>query len=381
MQTRNGITKVECFVVITCIVIVMGLLIPSVAHVRHGGRRAQCATNLKNLALASIQVSSVHDQFPGYLNDFGKFDATKSNEEFRSHRKVGAWGVSLLPWLDEQPTFERWTEDRYAVVAVGQQIEGTTPDGYLLQAAPDLAIFQCDKDDFDGDWLGGRNSYIANNGMCHRGPRHENEWTIVRDDGESVNVDFARSMSVANGVFNNKAQAVDETGQPVAIGPRVRLDDFRDGQGLTMLFSESTDALPWHRISADAIVEALVAVEQPFLYPESSRYIHGMVWHYEDSQGEDSEVRDNAMISAVSTAMPVQSIHRINGAFQGEPRLSDLARPSSFHVDGVNAAFADGATRFIQDSIDYRVYQSLLTPDGQHSEMPKRDHRLGSEDF
>ncbi|MGI9469418.1 MAG: DUF1559 domain-containing protein, partial [Rubripirellula sp.] len=49
---------------------------------------------------------------------------------------------------------------------------------------------------------------------------------------------------------------------------------------------------------------------------------------------------------------------------------SDLARPSSAHRTGVNAAFADGSTRFIDENIDYRVYQALMTPSGKTSSVP-----------
>jgi len=49
---------------------------------------------------------------------------------------------------------------------------------------------------------------------------------------------------------------------------------------------------------------------------------------------------------------------------------ADLARPSSAHVDGVNVSMADGGSRFIADSIDYRVYQALLTPRGKSSDVP-----------
>jgi hypothetical protein len=36
----------------------------------------------------------------------------------------------------------------------------------------------------------------------------------------------------------------------------------------------------------------------------------------------------------------------------------------------VNAAFADGSTRFIDENINYRVYQALLTPWGKTSSVP-----------
>ena len=49
---------------------------------------------------------------------------------------------------------------------------------------------------------------------------------------------------------------------------------------------------------------------------------------------------------------------------------ADLARPSSAHVDGVNTSMADGTTRFIKSSIDYRVYQALMTLRGKSSSVP-----------
>ncbi len=369
MRSRNGLTKVECVVIIACIAIMLGLLIPAVDTDTGGSRRNQCATNLKNLALAAVQFENSSGQLPGYLNDFGTYDATESSGEHAAHRKIGTWAVALMPWLDAQPTYEWWSDDRFPIVSRETPGEGITPDGYVIVAAPDLVVFQCQKDETVDEQSGGRNSYITNNAMHHRGPHGEDEWTIVREDGESTKIDFARSMSVPNGVFNNKVQAVDSDGATVALGPSVRLDDFRDGQGFTMLFSESSSALPWHRISDEPMLDRLMNDrELPFRYPESSRFIHGMVWHYEDPE-------------KINGAAEVQPVHQINGLATDSATRSDLARPSSDHVDGINAAFADGATRFITDSIDYRVYQALLTPQGSLSDVPQRDTTFDEMDF
>jgi hypothetical protein len=61
--------------------------------------------------------------------------------------------------------------------------------------------------------------------------------------------------------------------------------------------------------------------------------------------------------------------------------LTDLARPSSAHTDGVNTGMADGGTRFILDSIDYRVYQALLTPRGKSSDVPWPEFILDDDAF
>ena len=47
-----------------------------------------------------------------------------------------------------------------------------------------------------------------------------------------------------------------------------------------------------------------------------------------------------------------------------------VARPSSAHAEGFNASFADGSSRYISETIDYRVYQALLTPSGKSSLVP-----------
>ena len=48
--------------------------------------------------------------------------------------------------------------------------------------------------------------------------------------------------------------------------------------------------------------------------------------------------------------------------------IAQLARPSSEHNGGVNAAFADGHVVFLKDDIDYQVYARLMSPDGKKCE-------------
>ncbi|MEM6779736.1 MAG: DUF1559 domain-containing protein, partial [Planctomycetota bacterium] len=88
----------------------------------------------------------------------------------------------------------------------------------------------------------------------------------------------------------------------------------------------------------------------------------GLVWHWED---EDDE----------SPAPDVNPLHRINGGdalttTMTARNASSLARLSSAHAEGVYAATADGGTRFLTESLDYRVYQALLTPNGAKSNVP-----------
>ncbi len=388
--TRGGFTLVELLVVITIIGILMGLLIPAVNAARETARRNQCSTQLNNLAKAAIQYEMSKKQFPGWLNDFGRFTGTFDPSEsdptgktYAEHKKIGSWVISLLPSLDAQPTYEVWTQDKYPVLVTTTALE------FTVNSAPSLPILQCPSSTtLEGNR--GRNSYIANNGMYHRvGGDLSGTYpaAVARSNSNtpaggnpSTTVSFAASMDKDNGVMNQKYAYLVSSGTPVT-GPAVRLDDFKDGQGNTVLFSENLQAIPWHQTHFNEDTsEALLLPANPgeeVGYPEFSRYSQGFVWHYEDTGAYNGA-------PSVSTTRA----HGINASYGTEDKFisrmaannaPDLARPSSAHNDGVNMSFADGASKFIQDQIDYRVYQALMTPRGKSSLVPFREYVLQGE--
>jgi prepilin-type processing-associated H-X9-DG protein len=57
-----------------------------------------------------------------------------------------------------------------------------------------------------------------------------------------------------------------------------------------------------------------------------------------------------------------------------DPNSARFARPASNHGSGVNVVFCDGHAQFLRESIDYIVYQQLLTAHGQKCVDP-RDHK------
>jgi prepilin-type processing-associated H-X9-DG protein len=60
---------------------------------------------------------------------------------------------------------------------------------------------------------------------------------------------------------------------------------------------------------------------------------------------------------------PKPDVQPINARGTSDDRC-DRARPSSNHWGGVNVAFCDGRVRFVRDSMEYRIYCALMTPNG-----------------
>jgi len=169
------------------------------------------------------------------------------------------------------------------------------------------------------------------------------------------------------------------------VGPLVRQDDMKDGQGNTVLFSENLQASPWHRLVAgtsDANSISFISTvtgTSPNIQAAANRQgqlTQGFVWHYRDMKSKNF----NGSVS-VNATTPF-AVLEINQGLDGQDiYLTDMdpgnahrvARPSSAHADGVNMGFADGASKFISQQIDYRVYQALMTPRGKSSDVPFRE--------
>lgn len=359
-MNRHGLTLVELVVLILCLIVLAGIFLPLLG-IRDGqSRRIRCLNNLRSIGQGAINYASQKGHFPGYAMDFGTFDpADNANlgdlfsegDVLVKHRKIGTWGVAMMPYLDEQARFEHWTDDRYPIVFTSRESETPANNRYCEIPVSNISVYQCPSD--PRDMRLGANSYACNSGMYHASP--------------VGGVSFAKSMSVANGVFNNKFAGTDANGAAVATGPDVGLDDLTDGLSQTLLFAENINVRPWHAVGFTQPKDLIVPTDGSEIgYPAESRYAQGLVWHYEDDKGAGG-------------ASKVANLHHVNGVPSNQKLVdlvmtlnnaADLARPSSAHPGGANAVFSDGSTCFLSDTIDYRVYQAILTPNGSQSDCP-----------
>ena len=96
---RSGFTMIELVVVIAIISILMSLLLPAVQQSQSAARRVECASRMRNVNLAMLDVLEAGLRFPAC----GNFTA-----QFGRHH---SWVVDVLPWLDQADIANRWNKD------------------------------------------------------------------------------------------------------------------------------------------------------------------------------------------------------------------------------------------------------------------------------
>jgi prepilin-type N-terminal cleavage/methylation domain-containing protein len=94
---RQGLSLVELLVVIAIIGILVALLLPAIQAAREAARRAECANNVKQLALACLLHEEQHGFFPsggwGYLWVGDSYLGYGANQP-------GSWLFNILPFVE-----------------------------------------------------------------------------------------------------------------------------------------------------------------------------------------------------------------------------------------------------------------------------------------
>ncbi|TWT80884.1 hypothetical protein CA13_23300 [Planctomycetes bacterium CA13] len=107
MKVRRGFTLVELLVVIAIIGVLVGLLLPAVQAAREAARRMSCSNNVKQLGLGLHNYHSAYNQLP--MQSGGTVDNV-TNATWRPSEvsNVGrlSYLVGLMPFIEQQAIWE-----------------------------------------------------------------------------------------------------------------------------------------------------------------------------------------------------------------------------------------------------------------------------------
>ncbi len=101
--SRPGFTLVELLVVIAIIGILAGLLLPAINQAREAARKMSCSSNIRQIALASMEYEQSFRRLVAYDSQWGMRNQATGMPEVRSPRWSGF--IALLPFLDEGPLY------------------------------------------------------------------------------------------------------------------------------------------------------------------------------------------------------------------------------------------------------------------------------------
>ena len=311
---RRGFTLIELLVVIAIIAVVVALLVPAVQSAREAARRTRCTANLKQIALGMHQYHGTSESLPP-----GKKACC-----------WGTWLIFVLPDVEQQALYNAYnvagnnrpdqpagfdTDLRYFGVA-NRTVTSTS-----------LAIYLCPSDSTNApirltmsgqDYACTSQNYAANFGNTRQ----------IQDDQPGNPFGGAPFGDVGSPLADQLRPAKST----------VALRDLTDGTSTTLLLSE-------------------VVVGQ-------GADLRGFSW-WGDAAGFEASVPPNTPSPDVMVlAAYCASVPPNPPCIGVTPTQTDLYAARSRHPAGVNAAFADGAVRFVRDAINPVIWRNLSTSHG-----------------
>jgi prepilin-type N-terminal cleavage/methylation domain-containing protein/prepilin-type processing-associated H-X9-DG protein len=327
-----GFTLIELIVVMAIIGLLIALTLPAVAEARAAARRTQCASNLRNLTLAMMQFEQVRRKLPASGNYIRNGPTSTSHNH--------SWVVSILPYLEQRPVYDRWALNRPVTDPINQPLT----EVHLPILVCPVDISRSPRNNPKGDL-----SYVVNGGVGFTvGPALGYEDCPV--DLRSMPLDLNGDGSVCG------TSAADQQDY-----------DYFKRMGLFFLENWKPGVNRHH-----ALADVFDGSSQTFMMTENVRA------GYDPNDPEASYANPNPYRCAFYIGHPCRSgpcrpglidysacnsgTSRINSGLWSAEGTSPV--PNSFHPGGVNMAYADGHVSYLSESVDGAVYAALASPQG-----------------
>jgi len=320
---RSAFTLVELLVVIAIIGILIALLLPAVQAAREAARRAQCQSNVKNIALAILNFESTNQTLPpGRKGCDGDGECRKQQN---ANRSPASGLLLILPYLEEDAIY----------------------DGYQ----PLISWDEIDTGFSTADWFSndpGAAELVAQRPAVYACPSDDSPATALMGDVEwSLSSYSLVSGSMGVDQFNPMKYANDGLFFYVHLQP---LRKVTDGLSKTLMVAEQL------AVASSADIDLLEA--NGIDVTKINFWAVGL-------GGRWGLLNTNRQIN-----------HPLLAGFRGgADGIIDYAL--SNHPGGAMFAFGDGRVEFLSENVDLQIYWALGTRAGPVDDLNKGSYIYG----
>lgn len=350
LLTRNGGALLNVIVLIAVVGMLIGLLLPVTRSTRGAARRMSCSNNFKQVGLALHNYHSAYKQLPSAMGGRRLCDDPEDQLGTRDHSGRLSGIVWLLPFMEQQALWEQIANPSTFGDARFPAMGPDPWDGSYPPWISDVHVLQCPSVPLVSDGIG-LTSYAMS----------------VGDQATDIH-----SSGLKRGTF--------------AVSDSAKFRHVLDGLSNTIAMGEIAN-------SDDRSVIGQYAIEQPETFldnvsrcaaitdPERPNLFLSEITLNDVGRG-GRWTDGSAGYSMINTILPPNSVSL---AIDGDEVADGLYSVSSFHLGGAHVLMADGAVKFITDSIDCGdldqpiapLYQTLNSQDGVAENLsPERPERL-----
>ena len=360
---RAGFTLVELLVVIAIIGVLVGLLLPAVQAAREAARRMSCSNNFKQVGLGIHDYHDAFKQLP--IHGTGSF-GNEGNEWWRDST-VNSKGelsflVGILPFIEQQPLWEVISNPSIERADGGVQSPpwpamGPTPlQAQYVPWVTEINTLRCPSDPGVGLPARARTNYAAcvgdsNAAQMRHGYYDDNlnpadSWRSQRVRPSDRGVFFPRKSTKFRDILDGTANTIMGGEIATDLGDRDRRTAWARSNG-----SGDFDAYPGAGTANGQAnyCEQFLSPERPLFWSDGADGGTAPV-----GLNENEYARGAAWASFDFSHTCMTTISPPNREVCGVDWYDHTGNvpPSSRHPGGVHVLMADGAVRFITDSIE-----------------------------
>ncbi|NCA10494.1 DUF1559 domain-containing protein [bacterium] len=304
LKKIRGFTLVELLVVIAIIGLLVGLLLPAVQSARESARRSNCVNKLRQISLAVLNFHDARARFPTGAVIAGGSSSGGGICTMGVTRFGAPWTIMILPFIEQQTLYDSF--DLNGEFAGMFSIEGGRSQAAKQQVRN--PTFECSSDP-NATSANMLSNYLAVSGGC----------SGTSDTGCCATAQYGPKYQSNNGIFFTNSS--------------ISVKDVTDGTSKTFLLGE-TKFMP------------LSAINGAYWSAWSSGYYN---------PGGGTDVNTPTMAVALD---PINASTLNPGKGQGTYKETSKMFGSN-HPGGTHHALADGAVRFVMETMDMSMYRAM----------------------